>query len=404
VANRAATAVGALRSGLKAWQRFHDGYDPLFTWWVRAPYQAVDGALERYGRLLREKVAGLADDDAILGDPIGRTALMDLLAYEMIPYTPEQLVAIARSEYDWCRREMLRASRELGFGDQWREALEHVKSLHVEPGRQPQLIRELAYEAVDFLEARDLLTIPPLCKETWRMEMMSPERQKVSPYFLGGETIIVSFPTDGMAHEDKLMSMRGNNVHFARATVHHELIPGHHLQGFMTQRHRTHRRVFRTPFWLEGWALYWEMRLWDLDFPQSPENRVGMLFWRMHRCARIVFSLSFHLETMTPQEAIDYLVENVGHERNNATAEVRRSVSGAYGPLYQAAYMLGGLQIRALRGELVETARMSDRDFHDAILRQNSIPIEMVRAALTGAPPARDHVPSWRFYGEVAAP
>ena len=80
---------------------------------------------------------------------------------------------------------------------------------------------------------------------------------------------------------------------------------------------------------------------------------------------------------------------------------MRRSVSGDYGPLYQAAYMLGGLQIRALHGELVESGRMTEREFHDAVLQQNSIPIEMVRAALTGEAPALDFESSWRFYGEV---
>jgi uncharacterized protein (DUF885 family) len=351
---------------------------------------------------VREKLVGVDpdDEDAIIGDPTGRAELLGLLECEMIPYTPEELVEIAGREYAWCLGEMLRASRELGFGDDWHAALGHVKTLSVEPGEQPQLVRDLAREAIEFLETRDLVTIPELCKETWRMEMLSPERQKVSPYFLGGEVIMVAFPTHEMAHTDKLMSMRGNNRHFARATVHHELIPGHHLQGFMTARHRTHRRIFATPFWGEGWALHWEMQLWSLGFPQSPEDRIGMLFWRMHRCARIVFSLSFHLGDMTPEEAIDYLVENVGHERNNATAEVRRSVSGAYGPLYQAAYMLGGLQLRALHEELVASGRMTDRAFHDAVLEQNSIPIEMVRAALTGQPLDRNFASSWRFYGE----
>ncbi len=69
----------------------------------------------------------------------------------------------------------------------------------------------------------------------------------------------------------------------------------------MTSRYKTYRRLFSTPFWGEGWALYWELLLWDKGFARSPENRVGMLFWRMHRCARIIFSLSFHLEKMTPQ-------------------------------------------------------------------------------------------------------
>ncbi len=128
-----------------------------------------------------------------------------------------------------------------------------------------------------------------------------------------------------------------------------------------------------------------------------------MLFWRTHRCARIIFSLSFHLERIDAQECIEFLIENVGHERNNATAEVRRSVSGAYGPLYQAAYMLGGLQIRALHEELVESGRMTDREFHDAVLQQNSIPIEMVRAAVMEQVLRPDFETSWKFYGEVDA-
>ena len=164
------------------------------------------------------------------------------------------------------------------------------------------MIRELALEAIAYLDANDLVTIPPLCRDSWRMTMMSPEQQLVNPFFLGGETIIVSYPTSTMAHEAKLMSMRGNNRHFARATVHHELIPGHHLQGYMAARHKAYRRLFGTPFFGEGWALYWELLLWDRGFAKSPENRVGMLFWRMHRCARIIFSLGFHLGTMTPRE------------------------------------------------------------------------------------------------------
>jgi uncharacterized protein (DUF885 family) len=232
------------------------------------------------------------------------------------------------------------------------------------------------------------------------MEMMSPERQKYTPYFTGGEVISVAFPTDGMEHDDKLMSLRGNNAHFARATVHHELIPGHHLQGYMTQRHKTHRRVFSTPFWGEGWALYWEMLLWDEDFARGPEDRIGMLFWRKHRCARILFSLGFQLGDLTADECVDLLMERVGHERANATAEVRRSVQGGYGPLYQAAYMLGGLQLRALHQEMVGSGRMTNREFHDAVLRQGSVPVELVRTTLKGELPPQDFQTSWRFYDD----
>jgi Bacterial protein of unknown function (DUF885) len=279
------------------------------------------------------------------------------------------------------------------------KALEHVKALYVEPGKQPELIRELAAEAIKFIDDHDLVTVPPLAREGWRMEMMSPERQLVTPFFTGGETISVSFPTSAMPHEAKLMSMRGNNIHFSRATVHHELIPGHHLQGFMTARYKPYRSLFSTPFWGEGWALYWELLLWDMNFARSPEDRIGMLFWRMHRGARIVFSLGFHLGQMTPQECIDLLVKRVGHEPENATAEVRRSFAGNYGPLYQAAYLLGGLQFYALHKELVGPGKLSNRAFHDAVLKENRIPVAMVRALLTKQKLTRDYAADWKFYG-----
>jgi hypothetical protein len=400
VALRAAEAAASLGRTLEAWYDYHAEYDPLFTWWVEAPYGAVSEALEGYESFLRRKLVGYAEgeDPPIVGDPIGAEGLEADLRHEMIPYTAAELIEIAEQEYAWCEARMIEASRELGFGDDWLDAVEHVKTLHVEPGAQPALIRDLYEQSVSFLEERELVTIPPLAEEIWRMEMMSPERQKVAPFFLGGEVILVSYPTAGMEHADKLMSMRGNNEHFSRAVVHHELIPGHHLQGFMNARYNTHRQLFRTPFWHEGNALYWEFRLWELGFPRGPEDRVGMLFWRMHRAARIIFSLSFHLERMTADEAIDFLVERVGHERANATAEVRRSFNGSYPPLYQAGYMLGGLQFRALHRELVESETLTERAFHDAILQGGPMPVEMVRSRLRGDRLEADHRAGWRFY------
>ncbi len=404
VANRASETVASLRTMLKNWFTYYNGYDPNFTWWVGDPYKVIDASLQDYGTYLREKVVGVKADDntTIIGDPIGREALMVELASEMIPYTPEELIALAKKEMEWCEKEMIRASRELGFGDDWHKALEHVKNLYVEPGKQPELIRKLALEAIDFVEKNNLVTVPILAKESWRMEMMTPERQLVAPFFLGGETILVSYPTNTMSHEAKMMSMRGNNPHFSRATVFHELIPGHHLQGFMNARYRTYRAIFATPFWTEGGALYWEMLFWDMNFHKTPEDRVGALFWRTHRCARIIFSLSFHLEQMTPQECIDLLVNKVGHEYDNAAAEVRRSFSGQYGPLYQCAYLLGGLQFRSLLRELVESKKMSDREFHDTILHNNSIPVEMVRAILTNQKLSKEYAAQWKFYGNIS--
>jgi len=397
---RAALAVGAASRTLQHWYEFYHGYDPVVGWWIEAPYKKLDSALTDYAKFLRQKVAGVSGDEEsapVLGSPIGRAALESEIAAEMIPYDPERLLKLADRELSWCQEQLIAAARDLGYGDDWKKAVEHTKQQYESPGGQPTLIRQLNDEAIQFIEVRNLITIPPLAKETWRMEMMTRERQRVNPFFTGGETMSVSFPTIDMSNDEKLMSLRGNNKYFARATVFHELIPGHRLQAYMQERYRTYRRLFRTPFWIEGWAVYWEMQMWDLKFPRTPEERIGMLFWRMHRAARIIFSLNFHLEKMNAQECIDFLVDRVGHERENAVGEVRRSFETTYSPLYQAGYMLGALQLRALYRELVDSGKMTPRAFHDAVLQESSIPIEMVRASLTGQALSRDYKAQWRF-------
>jgi uncharacterized protein (DUF885 family) len=412
VGNRAANDVDAIKRVMSGWYKYYDGYDPAFTWWMKDPYKKLDDALTRYARTLRERIVGFkptegqsgANNGPIVGDPIGRKGLDEELAYEMIPYTPEQLIAIAQREYAFSLSEIKKASREMGFGDNWKAAMEKVKNTYVEPGKQPDLIRDLARQAESFFDKHDWVTIPPLAREDCRMEMMSPERQRVAPFFLGGESIIVSYPTADMTEEEKMMSLRGNNPHFSHATVFHELNPGHHLQGFMMDRYNPHRQIFWTPFWGEGQSLYWEMFLWDHGFHASPEDRIGALFWRMHRSARIIFSLSFHLGKMTPDQAVQFLVDTVNFERANAEGEVRRSFSGDYGPLYQMAYMIGGLQLRALHKELVDTGKMTDRVFHDSVLQGGPMPISMVRARLEMLPLTRTGPAPWKFADALPPP
>lgn len=234
------------------------------------------------------------------------------------------------------------------------------------------------------------------------MDMMTPDRQLVNPFFTGGEVISVSYPVNAMTYEQKMMTMRGNNIPMSRATVFHELIPGHHLQGYYGARFKPYRTpISGTPFVTEGWSLYWELLMWEMKFQKTPEDRVGALVWHMHRCARIIFSLSFHLGKMSPTEAVDYLVDKVGFERDNAAGEVRRSFGGGYSPLYQAAYLLGGMQLKALHDQMVGPGKLTNKQFNDAVLRENRIPVEMIRASLTKQNLTKDYTATWKFQGDL---
>ncbi|OHE91358.1 X-Pro dipeptidyl-peptidase [Colletotrichum orchidophilum] len=395
--SRAMSTVDQIRGHIDEFYGFYAPYDPLFPFWCDAPTKELNEALAGIKTAIDTKLIEKNGSGSIRAavEPIGRAGLITELEAEMIPYTPEELLKLAQEQYDWCEKEMKKASRSIklgsvrpegnhgsgsglkardaGFGDDWKAALEYVKNSYVEPGQQPEM--------------------------TWRMFMISAERQKESPFFLGGSSFWVSYPTAAMDHDLKMMVMRGNNPHFSRATVFHEMVPGHRLQLFMGKRHHPYRELFSTPFFVEGWAMYWEFVFWNRgDFFASPEDKIGTLFWRMHRCARIIFSLKYHLGEMTPQECVDLLVDWVGHERSNAEAEVTRSFGGEYSPLYQAGYMLGALQMHGLREEVLTKGLMGEKELHDKILRANTMPIELLRALLLNLPLSPDTEAQWRFY------
>ena len=111
IADRAVKRIGDLRRSLGGWHHFYNGYDPMFTWWTKQPFGKVDAALDAYATLVRKKLVGvdMDDEETIIGDPIGTEALADELAFEMIPYSPQELIAIAEKQFAWCQAERLKA-------------------------------------------------------------------------------------------------------------------------------------------------------------------------------------------------------------------------------------------------------------------------------------------------------
>src|SRR5699024_1840609 len=99
---------------------------------------------------------------------------------------------------------------------------------------------------------------------------------------------------------------------------------------------------------------------------------------------------------MSAQEAIDFLVDEVGHEYANAEAEVRRSFTGGTPPLYQIAYLVGGLQFYALRNELLKQG-WTEKEYHDRVMKENRMPVEILRLLLMNKDFSKDYKTNWKF-------
>ena len=114
--------------------------------------------------------------------------------------------------------------------------------------------------------------------------------------------------------------------------------------------------------------------------------------------------LNTHAISKLPVAAVLYCSDRSGIKSKGfctifplLTGKVRRSFNGSYPPLYQAGYMLGAMQLRALYAQQVTSGKMPEREFHDTILRGGPMPSEMVRALLTKENLPRDFKPSWHF-------
>ena len=160
----------------------------------------------------------------------------------------------------------------------------------------------------------------------------------------------------------------------------HEAVPGHHNQIALQQEldlppFRRHIAFF-TAF-TEGWGLYSERLGIDMGLYDTPEKDMGRLSYEMWRACRLVVDTGLHAKGWSKRQAIAFMKDNTALTDANIEAEVNRYIAG---PGQALAYKLGELRIRALRGEAERRlgARMDLRGFHDAVLANGSVPLDVL--------------------------
>jgi uncharacterized protein (DUF885 family) len=167
-------------------------------------------------------------------------------------------------------------------------------------------------------------------------------------------------------------------------TAYHEGIPGHHFQLSIAQGLKGvpfFRRILPFTAYNEGWALYAERLAFELGFEQDPLDDLGRLSGEMMRAARLVVDSGIHYKRWTREQAIAYMIDNVGMTEQDATAEVERYFVD---PGQALAYQVGMLKILELR----ERARrelgpqFDLRRFHDEVLVHGALPLAVLERTI----------------------
>jgi uncharacterized protein (DUF885 family) len=159
----------------------------------------------------------------------------------------------------------------------------------------------------------------------------------------------------------------------------HEAVPGHILQGAVAQSVAglpEFRRFYFNSAYGEGWALYAESLGSELGLYRDPYTRFGRLASERFRAVRLVVDTGLHALGWSREQAVAYFAQ---HAPEESTAEIDRYIAW---PAQALAYKLGELKIQELRraAEKALGPRFDIRAFHDAVLRNGALPLDLLDA------------------------
>jgi Bacterial protein of unknown function (DUF885) len=343
-----------------------------------AAVQAATRALESYRGWLEPRLPGMSGDVAV-----GRESYVFFLMHvALIPYTPEQLVAKGRQEWE----------RAVAFEAYEKNRNSKLPQLALAKDQAAQMAREERQELEirNFLKEKNILTVPVWVEHYRNL----PYPAYLAPLSAFGVADDLTGPTRLKDHATSYIKTpspdRGyfdlSTARDPRGIIVHEGMPGHYLQKVLSWTNEDPiRRHYYDSSANEGIGFYAEeMMLQAGLFDDSPRTREIIYNFMRFRALRVEVDVKLSTGDFTIAQAADYFVRNVPLDRATAMEDATFYASV---PGVGISYQTGKLQIMKLLAEarLAQGDKFNLREFHDFVWKNGNVPIALLRYEYLGA-------------------
>ncbi|WP_394700114.1 DUF885 domain-containing protein [uncultured Parasphingorhabdus sp.] len=291
----------------------------------------------------------------------------------------DEIHNIGLSEVARIRAEMVEVAKEAGY-DSSDAFIEHLRTDPQYYAKTPEELMEKVARVTKMIDGKMPSIIGKLARLPYGIKEIPAETAEgtTTAYYNPGS------PDVGIAGYYYVNTSKLDQRPFWEipALSVHEAVPGHHQQIALQQEldmpdFRKHGAFF-TAF-VEGWGLYSERLGIEMDLYDTPAKNMGRLSYEMWRACRLVVDTGIHSKGWSKQQAIDFMTDNTALSEANIEAEVNRYISW---PGQALAYKMGELKIRELRAKATSElgAKFDLREFHDVVLGQGAVPLDMLEA------------------------
>ena len=345
----------------------------------------TEGAIAGYRELLKffrdEYLPGARKTLAASALPNGNAFYaQQIRKYTTLDLTPDEIHKIGLAEVARIEAEMETVIKQTGFTGDRAAFLAFLRSDPRFYAKTPEELLSRASRIAKRIDGK----LPSLFKTLPRLPYtVEPVPDDIAPKYTSGR--YVSAPegsTQPGIYWVNVYKVETRPLYNLEALTLHEAVPGHHLQIALSREVQNvpeFRRFTYISAFGEGWGLYSEWLGLEAGIYDNPYSNFGRLGYEMWRACRLVVDTGIHAKGWTRQQAIDYMAARTSLPLHEVTTEVDRYISW---PGQALSYKLGELKIKELRkrAEAALGADFDVREFHDAVLANGAIPLDVLES------------------------